>query len=107
LQLKKHHYFKKSSEWREWLYEYHDKFTGVFLISYKVSGETESMRWEDAIQVSLYYGWIDSTEKKLMKLQGNILLHPEKKSFWSKLNKTYIDKLLKDNLIYESLLAKN
>lgn len=101
------HYFKNAEEWREWLHENHHKSTGVFLIFHKVSSESESMRWEEAVQVALCYGWIDSTVKKIDDSSRKQVFSPRKdKSVWSKLNKTYIEKLLKENLIHESGLAK-
>lgn len=104
---KEHHYFKNAEEWREWLHENHQTSTGVCLIFYKVSSEFESMRWEEAVQVALCYGWIDSTVKKIDDDRRKQVFSPRKdKSVWSKLNKTYIQNLLKENLIHESGLAK-
>ena len=104
---KEHHYFKNTKEWREWLHENHSKSTGICLIFYKVSSEFESMRWEEAVQVALCYGWIDSTVKKIDEHSRRQLFTPRKnKSVWSKLNKTYIEKLIADNLMQESGLSK-
>ncbi len=104
---KEHHYFKNAQEWREWLHENHSKSTGVCLIFYKVDSQFESMRWEEAVQVAICYGWIDSTVKKIDEERRRQFFSPRKdKSVWSKLNKTYIDKLLKENLIHKSGLSK-
>ncbi len=104
---KEHHYFKNAKEWREWLHENHATSTGICLIFYKVSSEFESMRWEEAVQVAICYGWIDSTVKKMDEERRKQVFSPRKdKSVWSKLNKTYIEKLQKENLIHESGLAK-
>ena len=107
LDKKEHHYFKNAQEWREWLHKNHDKSTGVCLIFHKVGSELESMRWEEAVQVAICYGWIDSTVKKIDDERRKQVFSPRKdKSVWSKLNKTYIEKLLKENLVHESGLAK-
>ncbi len=104
---KEHHYFKNAKEWREWLHENHNKSTGICLIFYKVGSESESMRWEEAVQVAICYGWIDSTVKKMDDERRKQVFSPRKdKSVWSKLNKNYIEKLLKENLIHQSGLAK-
>ncbi len=104
---KEQHYFKNANEWREWLHQNHNTSTGIHLIFYKVSSEFESMRWEEAVQVALCYGWIDSTVRKLDDERRIQVFSPRKnKSVWSKLNKSYIEKLLKENLIHESGLAK-
>jgi len=107
LDQKEHHYFKNAKEWREWLHENHDKSKAICLIFYKVGSELESMRWEEAVQVAICYGWIDSTVKKIDEERRKQVFFPRKdKSVWSKLNKSYIEKLLKENLVHESGLAK-
>lgn len=107
MEEKQLHYFKNSQEWRNWLHENHRSSKGVFLIFYKVSSEFESMRWEEAVQVALCYGWIDSTVRKIDDDRRKQVFTPRKdKSVWSKLNKTYIENLLKENLIHESGLQK-
>ena len=100
-------YFKNSQEWRVWLHDNHHSSKGVYLIFYKVSSEAESMRWEEAVQVAICYGWIDSTVKKLDDERRRQMFTPRKdKSVWSKLNKTYIEKLILDNLMHESGMKK-
>lgn len=107
LKTKEELYFKNAAEWREWLHENHVKSTGVDLIFYRVSSEFESMRWEEAVQVAICYGWIDSTVRKVDEERRKQTFTPRKdKSVWSKLNKTYIEKLIEENLMHESGLAK-
>ena len=53
------------------------------------------MRWEEAVRVAICYGWIDSTVKKIDAERRRQLFTPRKdKSLWSKLNKSYVEKLL-------------
>jgi uncharacterized protein YdeI (YjbR/CyaY-like superfamily) len=100
-------YFKADTAWREWLEANHDKFDGVYLVFYKVAHENDSMRWEEAVQVALCFGWIDSTVKSLGDGKRKQYFCPRKpKSAWSKLNKTYIESLLAENLMHESGLIK-
>ena len=107
LKEKEIHYFKNSQEWRRWLHENHHSSTGIELIFYKVQSQFESMRWEEAVQVAICYGWIDSTVRKLDDERRKQTFTPRKdKSVWSKLNKTYIEKLISENLMHESGLAK-
>jgi len=107
MEEKEHLYFKNHQEWREWLHENHHSSKGVSLIFYKVNSVHDSMRWEEAVQVAICYGWIDSTVRKLDDERRTQMFTPRKdKSVWSKLNKTYIEQLLKDNLIHESGLKK-
>lgn len=100
-------YFKNDTEWRAWLHENHHAHKAVYLIFYKVAHEAESMRWEEAVKVAICYGWIDSTVKKLDDERRIQLFTPRKdKSVWSKLNKSYIEELIANNLMHESGLKK-
>ena len=100
-------YFKNDAEWLNWLHENHATSTRVLLVFYRVSSDFESMRWEEAVKVALCYGWIDSTVKKLDEERRQQLFTPRKdKSVWSKLNKSYIDELISNNLMHESGLKK-
>lgn len=100
-------YFKNAKQWRQWLHENHDRYKGVELVFYRVGSEHESMRWEDAVQVAICYGWIDSTVRRIDEERRRQLFTPRKdKSVWSKLNKTYIEQLTKDGLMHESGLRK-
>lgn len=100
-------YFRNAEEWRNWLHDNHESSTGIELIFYRVSSETESMRWEEAVQVALCYGWIDSTVRKLDDERRKQVFGPRKdKSVWSKVNKNYIEKLIAENLMHESGLRK-
>ena len=104
---KEHLYFKNATAWREWLHNNHHSSAGVYLIFYKVNSPFESMRWEEAVQVAICYGWIDSTVRNVDEHSRKQMFTPRKeKSVWSKLNKTYIEKLIADNLMHESGLSK-
>jgi uncharacterized protein YdeI (YjbR/CyaY-like superfamily) len=107
LKEKEHHYFKNATAWRKWLHDNHHSSTGVYLIFYKVNSPFESMRWEEAVQVAICYGWIDSTVKNVDEHSRKQVFSPRKaKSVWSKLNKTYIENLIADKLMHESGLSK-
>lgn len=97
-------YFPKATEWREWLHINHSEHPkGIHLIFYKMTHHLPSMRWEEAVQVALCYGWIDSTVKSLGNGKRRQFFGPRNpKSTWSALNKTYVAQLEKKGLIHES-----
>ena len=96
------HYFKSDAEWREWLHNNHQTSKGVYLIFYKVAHENDSMRWEEAVNVALCYGWIDSTVKSLGDGKRRQYFTPRNpKSVWSALNKRYIEELYANGLMHE------
>jgi uncharacterized protein YdeI (YjbR/CyaY-like superfamily) len=100
-------YFKNAQEWREWLHENHTTCLGVELVFYRVDSPFESMRWEEAVQVALCYGWIDSTVRKLDEERRKQAFGPRKdRSVWSKVNKNYIEKLTEAGLMHKSGFQK-
>jgi uncharacterized protein YdeI (YjbR/CyaY-like superfamily) len=100
-------YFKNAAEWRSWLHLNHAVSTGVQLVFYRIDSEHESMRWEEAVQVAICYGWIDSSVKKIDDERRKQNFTPRKdKSVWSKLNKTYVEQLSRDGLMQDSGLKK-
>ena len=95
-------YFKNDTEWRKWLHHNHKTTKGVYLIFYKVDHDMPSMRWEEAVRVSLCYGWIDSTVKSLGDGKRRQYFCPRKpKSNWSKVNKDHVKELTKKGLMHE------
>ncbi|GAA4276182.1 YdeI/OmpD-associated family protein [Aquimarina mytili] len=99
-------YFKNDQEWRAWLHDNHESSDGVYLILYKVESKKPSMRWEEAVKVALCYGWIDSTVKRLdEERRRQYFCRRKPKSVWSKLNKSYVKDLIKNNLMHKSGLA--
>ncbi len=96
-------YFKTPQAWRDWLHDNHQSYKGVELVFYRVDSEHASMRWEEAVQVAICYGWIDSTVRKVDDERRKQLFTPRKvKSAWSKLNKSYVDQLLAAGLMHDS-----
>jgi uncharacterized protein YdeI (YjbR/CyaY-like superfamily) len=97
-------YFPRDVEWREWLHTNHRSHAqGVLLIFYKLEMDIPTMRWEEAVKVALCYGWIDSTVRSLGKGKRQQYFCPRNpKSYWSALNKSYIEELEPLGLIHKS-----
>lgn len=94
-------------QWRKWLAKNYHTSDGVQLIFYKVTSKKESMRWEEAVQEAICFGWIDSTVKKLDEERRVQYFSPRNsKSVWSALNKKYIIELILNNKMHDSGLEK-
>lgn len=97
------HYFKTPQAWRNWLHDHHSLAKGVELVFYRVDSEHASMRWDEAVQVAICYGWIDSTVRRIDDERRKQLFTPRKaKSAWSKLNKSYVEQLSAAGLMHDS-----
>ncbi|AUS99095.1 hypothetical protein CLI64_01030 [Nostoc sp. CENA543] len=93
--------------WRKWLEDNHLSSVGVWLIYYKVKSKKPSIRYSEAVQEALCFGWIDSKVKSLDAERYMQIFTPRKtKSVWSKLNKQYITELIDQGLMTEAGLAK-
>ncbi|MGH1393335.1 MAG: YdeI/OmpD-associated family protein [Trichormus sp.] len=93
--------------WREWLEKNHQNCIGIWLIYYKVKSGKPSIKYSEAVQEALCFGWIDSKVKSLDAERYMQIFTPRKpKSVWSKLNKQYIAELIDQGLMTEAGLAK-
>ncbi|RXG16118.1 putative protein YdeI (YjbR/CyaY-like superfamily) [Leeuwenhoekiella aestuarii] len=96
-------YFKNTEEWRNWLHENHHLDDGVELVFYKVDCEEESMRWQEAVQVAICYGWIDSTVRAIDdKRRKQYFCKRKPNSGWSAINKDYVAHLAEAGLMHSS-----
>jgi len=87
-------------QWREWLEKNHDTSRGIWLIYYKVKSGKPSIQYSEAVKEALCFGWIDSKVRSLDAESYMQIFTPRKpKSVWSKLNKQYIEELIKQNLM--------
>ena len=96
-------YFPRDVEWYDWLLQNHDKYSGAYLIFYKLEIGIPSMRWEEAVKVALCFGWIDSTVKSLGGGKRQQYFCPRNpKGVWSALNKKYVKELIASGLMQHS-----
>lgn len=98
---------KTRKAWRQWLQKNHAASPGIWLIYYKKESGKTRVRYDEAVEEALCFGWIDSLPRKLDEDRTMLKFTPRKlKSVWSRLNKTRIEKLIKEGLMMETGLAK-
>jgi uncharacterized protein YdeI (YjbR/CyaY-like superfamily) len=94
-------------QWRDWLAENHDKFSGIWFVYFKKQTGKPRVTYDEAVEEALCFGWIDSLPRKVDDERSKLLFTPRKpKSVWSKLNKTRIEKLIENGLMTKIGLAK-
>jgi len=94
-------------EWRDWLTENYAKQSGIWFVYFKKQTGKPRVSYDEAVEEALCFGWIDSLPRKFDEERSKLLFTPRKpKSVWSKLNKTRIEKLIKNGLMTESGLVK-
>ncbi len=98
---------KNRQIWRNWLEINYHQSPGIWLIYYKVKSGKPSIRYQQAVQEALCFGWIDSKIKSLDEESYKQIFTPRKaQSVWSKLNKQYVKELIEQNLMTEAGLEK-
>ena len=100
-------YVTSRSNWRKWLERNFEKEKNIWLVYPKESSGKKRIKYNDAVEEALCFGWIDSTVKTLDK--GNIIQRFSQrnpKSSYSQPNKERIKWLLEHNMIHPSLLKK-
>jgi uncharacterized protein YdeI (YjbR/CyaY-like superfamily) len=95
------------AEWRLWLENNHTRAEGVWLISYKKATGKPRFEYNEAVEEALCFGWIDSKPNKLDEERAMLWFAPRKPNTgWSGLNKSRVDKLIRDGRMSPAGLAK-
>ena len=94
------------AEWRQWLADNHARSPGVWLVYFKQETGQPSVRYAEAVEEALCFGWIDSLPRKLDAERTQLLFTPRRpKSGWSKANKERLVRLERANLLMPAGLA--
>jgi uncharacterized protein YdeI (YjbR/CyaY-like superfamily) len=84
-------------DWRDWLETNHTTKTGVWVIIIKKNSAIEGLRYEDAVEEAVCFGWIDSKMKSVDKDRFIQRFTPRKPtSYWSDSNKARVKKMKAD-----------
>jgi len=98
--------FKDRKEWRAWLEKNYANEKEIWLVFYKVKTKKESIKYAEAVEEALCFGWIDSTVKRIDDEKHMQKYTPRNaKSNWSATNKARVKKLKKEGLMTEYGLA--
>ncbi len=89
--------------WRAWLEKNHDTKREIWLVFYKKHTNRPSLPYEEAVEESLCFGWIDSLVKRVDDDRYVQKFSPRKRnSTWSALNKKRVQKLIKEGRMTEA-----
>lgn len=96
-------YAKDRQAWRRWLEKNHEKEQSVWLIYYKKASNKKSVKYSEAVDEALCFGWIDSKAKPIDAEQYMQFFSRRKpKSVWSRINKEKIERLIEQGLMTEA-----
>ncbi|MCC6792810.1 MAG: YdeI/OmpD-associated family protein, partial [Thermomicrobiales bacterium] len=86
---------------------HHDTADGIWLILAKKAAGDRGVRYVEAVEEALCFGWIDSLHNALDRERSKQLYTPRRrKSPWSRLNKERIERLIAEGLMTPAGQAK-
>lgn len=94
---KKIFYPSSRSKWRAWLKSNHNKEQNVWLVLHRKESKTPSVKYAEAVEEALCFGWIDSVANK--RDDDSFILYfavRKKGGVWSKINKGRIERMIKE-----------
>ena len=95
-------WFETRKEYREWLTINHDQCDGFRMVFYKKHTGITTISYDDAVEESLCFGWIDSLVRRIDENLFTRKFTPRKpRSVWSPTNIQRIEKLLQKGLVEE------
>lgn len=90
------------ADWRAWLAQNCRSEKNVWLVIYHKDSGTPSVRYHEAIEHALCYGWIDSRARKRDKDSSQLRFTPRTpRSTWSRLNRQRAAKMIELGMMTE------
>lgn len=100
-------YFADENSFRDWIIINHDKSPGIWLVFHKKKTGIKSIGYNEALDVALCYGWIDSIIKRIDESRYARKFTPRTNtSKWSDVNKKRVDELIERGEMTETGLKK-
>ena len=100
-------YFNSRKSFRDWLEKNHNRSLGIWMIYYKKHINIECIKYKEALEEALCFGWIDSIIKKLDNDQYVRKFTPRTNiSKWSDINKKIVLSLIEQGKMTEAGLEK-
>lgn len=82
-------------KWRAWLEKNHGRSPGVWLVFYKKSAGKSTVRYDEAVEEALCFGWIDSLMQPVDDQRYRQLFTPRNpRSEWSQPNKDRVARMI-------------
>lgn len=107
MQITNPKHFKSRAEFRKWLEKNHDKQKELWILFYKVHTKKKSLRYAEAVEESLCFGWIDGIVKRIDGEKHAQRYTPRNpKSIWSRVNKERAEKMIELGKMTQSGLTK-
>jgi uncharacterized protein YdeI (YjbR/CyaY-like superfamily) len=95
--------FRDRAGWRRWLEENHSVEDGAWVIIQKKGSKEEGLRYEEAVDEAVCFGWIDGGMRSLGGERFRLWFSPRRRgSVWSLLNRGRAERLIEAGLMAEA-----
>ena len=99
--------FELRAEWRTWLDKNHERTEGIWLRFFKKDSGVVSIKYAEALDEALCYGWIDGQLKSLDAKSYIQKFTPRRtRSLWSKRNIEHVARLTREGLMHAAGLKQ-
>ena len=99
--------FKSRDEFRKWLEKNHAKQSELWLLFYKVHTNKKSVRYNEAVEEAICFGWIDGIVKRIDDKRHAQRFTPRNpKSIWSNVNKERAKRMIAEGKMTDAGLQK-
>jgi uncharacterized protein YdeI (YjbR/CyaY-like superfamily) len=95
--------FGDRAGWRRWLEENHSQEDGAWVIIYKKGSKEKGLRYGEAVDEAVCFGWIDGGMRSLDGERFRLRFSPRRRgSVWSLLNRERAERLIEAGLMAEA-----
>jgi uncharacterized protein YdeI (YjbR/CyaY-like superfamily) len=99
--------FQSRADWRNWLDKNHGRREGVWLRFFKKDSGVKSIKYAEALDEALCYGWIDGQLKRADTQSWLQRFTPRRRqSLWSKRNTEHVARLTREGLMHAAGLKQ-
>jgi uncharacterized protein YdeI (YjbR/CyaY-like superfamily) len=99
--------FTNCEAWRQWLTTNHASESVLWVVYFKVHTGKPSLRYEEAIEEALCFGWVDSIVRRIDDDSYAQKFTPRRiDSVWSETNRKRIARLIRDGRMTPAGMAK-
>lgn len=97
------HRFNGPDEWRDWLDHNYTQDKGIWVVLQKVKSPNTGIKYDQALDEALCYGWIDGKMTRLDENEFKQWFSPRRRnSPWSKRNRDKAEKLISEGKMMPS-----
>ncbi len=93
-------------QWRDWLAEHHQSKSDIWLVFFRKGIGKPTISYNDAVEVAICYGWIDSQGRRLDEERYATRFTPRRaRSHWSESNRERARRMLRSGEMAPAGLA--